>query len=115
MSDLKDIAIATATARQVLTGVREGIAWFRDRGLARDKLIEMLDACEAEGRDLTDIEYAQLAGTAQDAINRLLAASDAAAAPVVVPEPVVPLGGLPTSDARHLGSLPTSDARHPRR
>lgn len=108
MSDLKDIAIAAASGRRVLVGIREGIAWYRERGVLRDELIDLLDRIDAmqeaeneaaaeEGRepvkvDLSDIEYAELAGGAQDAIGRLLAASEAAEAADQVPDPVPPAG-----------------------
>ncbi len=85
MPDLKDIAIAANQARTVLNGLREGIAWFRDRGMKRDELLALLDEV-GEGGDLADIQYAEIAGGAQDAIDRLMGAVDDAEAGV--PEPV---------------------------
>ena len=86
MPDLKDIAIAASQARNVLTTVREGIAWFRERGVARDELIALLDEVGDDG-DLSDIQYAEIAGGAQDAIDRLMGASEEVDAGVVEPVP----------------------------
>lgn len=76
MPDLIEIANAAADARRTLTAVREGIAWFQARGVAREQLLAQLDQIEDQDRDFTDLEYAAMAGQAQDAIARLLAASD---------------------------------------
>lgn len=57
-----------------MTGIREGLDFFHQRGVDRDHLLAILDKL-APGEDLSDIEYAELTGEAQDAINQLRAAA----------------------------------------
>lgn len=90
MPDLIEIANAAADARRTLLAVRAGIEWFQARGVARDQLLAQLDQLEDQDRDFTDLEYAAMAGQAQDAIARLLAASDDSDAGV--PPPTALLG-----------------------
>lgn len=84
MGHLKDIAIAAAGARRVMTTLREGIAWFNERGVLREELEALLDR---DDTDISDVEYAALAGGAQDAIDELLAAGAAMQTDAVV-EPI---------------------------
>lgn len=109
MPDLKQIAIAAGAAKRVITGIREGIAWFRERGVLRDELLALLDQAEAEGRDLTDLEYAALAGGAQDAIDELLQAGMQARAGVPAPvPPAADVGGANDAGGADAGITPAA-------
>ena len=67
----------TATA-QVLNTIRSGVAYLEARGLGRDKINALLAKADEEGRDITDAEVAAAIGGAEDSVERLRAAIEAA-------------------------------------
>ena len=61
VEEAKAIANAAGAARNALTKVREGIEWFKERGVEPARVIDALDA------DLTDAQYAEMSGETFDA------------------------------------------------
>lgn len=73
LSKISDVA-------RVLNGIRAAVAYLERRGVERDKINTLLMRADDEGRDVTETEVAELIGGAQEAIDRLRAASGEAPA-----------------------------------
>jgi len=76
-----EVARALADARRAIEGIRSGIEFFRQRAIGKAEVEALLDAAEAENRDITDDELKELLDSVQanlDALNAEIEARDAA-------------------------------------
>lgn len=81
--NLKLISESAALVTRHITAIRESLAFFRARGVERDRLIAMLDQHETDGTDFTDLEMAVLFDEARSEVEALLkAAGEDAPAPL---------------------------------